>query len=207
MKKESDVTGLFLFLFMLPLLLVASVFLGLARWFAHQSLPYRLVKFTAFPASLLVTNIAGMLLLIAVTFLATIVSGDKSYFQFAMGNIADLTLFPIWGPMVSTFWDFGVDNFNLKIPVLTVIIYQLLLHWLIGRRFTRQLALAIQDYTLARKSLEIGEDPLWFRRQFANSDAGYTKDSVLYESKGKPPLFGLVSVAWAGVHPNKFYWG
>jgi hypothetical protein len=205
--KSEGGGGVFAFLFMLPLMIASALFTALAFFLAKAGVRYRIVKFVAFPTSLLFSNILALFFGMALTLMYSAFTGDKAAVSWMFENMRDVTLFVIWGPIVSTFWNFGVTDFSPQVPITSIIFYQLVTYIFFGRAWSRHFSLAIFDAAIVRIAFARGEQVFTTRQAIAQADAGYAKDALFYEKRGRVPALGFISVAIAGGSPGEFYCG
>lgn len=133
-QRENQASWLFVFLFLLPLLLLALAFSVVAWLLACTGASAAVVRLFCLPASLLISNCLFVIPCFGATMLYEWIAGRPGY---TLSELADFTLFPIWGPIVSAFWDWGVEDFGMHVPLWQVLLYQLVVYLLIGRFIQR----------------------------------------------------------------------
>lgn len=193
-----------LVIYFLPVLLLGAAF-AVAAWVAAlQGASYRLVKGLTLPATIVLSNVLGALLLLPTLFAAALISGNRDLFELA--TIADLSLMAAWGPFLEWVWQGAVrGDYAPRTQPLYIAVYQLLLWFGFGRAFTRAFAMGVFDGVVARHARLRGLEPMDHRLHIAKSDAGYASEVAWYESKGRAPLFGLLTVTLGGASPFAFY--
>jgi len=126
-------------LFILPLLIISVVF-GFVGWVATKmGAGFKLVKLLSFPAPLILSNLMGVLLMGALCFIMSAVSGDKAALTYFFMHLADYSLYIVWGPILSKVWNLGVTDFSMQVTVWLVVVYQVGLWFLLGNRLSNML--------------------------------------------------------------------
>ena len=137
--KDENGTNVFMFLFMLPLLLVTGVFLVLAYMAGRVHAPRWIVSTLTLPSALLVGNVAAAGVMLCGSFSISLIFGEPSAFNWYMQHAFDLAGFSAWGPIVSHFWSFGLTDFAPKTSGALILLYQAAVYSCVGR-FVHQLA-------------------------------------------------------------------
>lgn len=137
-EEENNGAGaLFLGLLLLPVILVALASSVVGFIAAKADATRDVVRMTLFPANFIFSNfIGGMVFFFtdaAFTFLSAI-DGKAEWFYPRMGDYLDLTLFNVWGRVVSWFYDWGTTSadFVINIPVWHIVIFQVALWLIVG---------------------------------------------------------------------------
>ena len=206
--RDNDEVGaeLVVYILLIPIFLIGLAGLLLA-WFASLAgARYNYVKFLTLPASLIISNFVGMLLLIPILFVAALISGNGDLFHF--GHIADVTLFTAVRPIIAAFWNSPQIPWVLAAygtGVFTIIAYQAIIWWLLGRRFSRHFGMALFDASVVRIARSKNEVPSELRQEIAESDALYAKDALYYQNQNRAPWLGMFFVWIAGEAPSAYY--
>lgn len=138
--NKSAGGAVFLGLILLPVILVALVSSVVGFIAAKSGAERGLVRLVLFPANFAFSNfIGGMVFFFsdaAFTFLSAAFGkkGDAEWFYPRMGDYLDLTLFNVWGRVVSWFYDWGTTaaDFTINIPVWHIVVFQVALWLIVG---------------------------------------------------------------------------
>lgn len=134
--EDDGTTGrnFFIFLFMFPVILVAIISSIVGYIFAKGGASEGTVRFLLFPANFIITNvISGVIIGVGGAGIGLIIQSETMV-HYCLSNIFDLTLFSVWGRVVSWFWNFGAVNYNLNpgVEVWHVVLFQVVVWIFLG---------------------------------------------------------------------------
>ena len=204
---NNDAGGGNWWIFLIPIVIIIGFFMWLGYVLAKQGKRYRLVQFWTIPCTFFLMNMIGALIMFPATFFFSLFTADKVIGNWFWANWCDLTVFPIWGRILSFVFrmDLPVAAYDLKIPVMAVITFQLVLLLSIGFRIPRHITTTFMDMAAAVNAKNAGVDPYYYREARLKMDKQYAKAAEHYKATGKPPYFGFFGVALVGTWPNDIY--
>jgi hypothetical protein len=196
--------NIFAFLFILPILIITCISCFIAWVAACGKAGYRTVKLLSFPATFALTNMVGILFFIPIALILGVFV-DKDVATYAFSSLRDLTMFPIWGPIISGFWNFGVTDFTPQIPFWHMAVYQIALYFIFGRGISRQVNMAVMDSAIQHIARNNNVNAIDYRELIIETNSAYAKHANYYRVRGKAPLLGIASVAFSGGSPFNYY--
>lgn len=202
--EEHKGMDLFIVLFILPIVLVAILFSIIAVIAARRGASYNVVKLISAPAWLMISNFMGIVLFIPLAFALAVV-GIEGPMAYAGQNIADLTMYPIWARIVGTFWNFGITDYSLTIPLWHVVAYQAALYIIIGSRAARAVTTAILESAICSIADSKGVQPYSVRQEYLQTDAGYAKAERFFIKVDCRSVAAAAAIGLLGVRPSQFY--
>lgn len=205
MNNEETSNGSFAWILALPFLLIIFILTIAGYWLAKAGAKFRLVQLFIMPACFFLSNFIAVLLVLPSSFVYGLFTGKKETTQWLWSHIGDLTVFPIWGRVLSWFYNFGLTDFSIAIPWATVIGFQLIVFVGIGYRLSRHMTCTLLDVATAVNARNGGVDPYTARMARAAEDRGYMSAVKHYNKGGKPPLMGFFGVALVGTMPDDMY--
>nr|WP_217346320.1 hypothetical protein [Noviherbaspirillum sp. L7-7A]MBV0880727.1 hypothetical protein [Noviherbaspirillum sp. L7-7A] len=208
-EKEGnhDAGGGAWWIFLIPIVIIILTFIWFGYWLAKNGAKFRTVQFWTIPSTFFLMNMIGVLLIFPMSFLYTMFTGDKGPGTWVWSNWCDLTVFPIWGRILSFVFRMGLTeaDYALKIPVGAVLTYQLILLFGVGLRISRHLTTTLMDMAVAVNAKLAGYDPYDAREVRLKNDKAYAEAAKHYKETGKPPFFGFFGVSLVGTWPNDIY--
>ena len=204
MSQRNDDVGAG-WIFILPMTVLMLVFGFLGWWAAMCNRNYVTTKLLALPAPIILSNMIAIPVLLSFSFVYAVLANDKPAFVYIFNNIADLTMFPIWGTWIATFFGWGHIDTTCHIPVWHVVLFQLSIYLSIGHRIARQLTLALLDSASVGLAVKSNVTAYEVRQLRKECDLAYVRASKYYEIRQKAPFWGIVFVWWAGGSPTEYY--
>jgi hypothetical protein len=195
---------------LIPFLAITAVAGAVAWRCARGGAGYLAVKVLALPASLLLANLAGVLLLFPGAFAADLLLNQRgAALQYALANWDALSLGALWAPVLFLFGNvlgghYDVFGYVPGTPAWHVAAYQAALYLAVGHRVVRQCTMAIYDSAVQASARRGGTDPWEDRQELIENDDWYRRDAQYYSQRGKQSWAAVLAVLLSGGSTSYF---
>jgi hypothetical protein len=209
--ENKNGTDKAIYLLLLPFVLITMLCCAIGYKVAQKGGTYRMVSFVTFPAAFFLTQFFGGAAMLCLSFAIFLFTTSGSLVHTVVNGIwvhfGDLSLFHIWGRVLSVFYNSPIreSEYAITIPWQAILLYQSILFVTLGYRFSRHITMTTMDIATAVSARRAGLDPfpVWEKRVMADRD--YQQATIHYIESNKPPFMAVLILVVLRIWPTDVY--